>query len=143
MQSESINNVPTPITIDCSTYYAYTEFYFDEPVVMYVAVGTDESGKILTNGVEIRQDRAMSWYKIDKHVQPSLFKQGVRGLPLRTVLTKLPARFFPSACSNLSDFDVTSTFTVFKMRAPVLPSRTLETTKSHVCSETLTVVINR
>jgi len=74
MKSESINNVPTPITIDCSTYYAYTELYFDEPVVMYVAAGTDESGKILTNYVEIRQDRAMSWYKIDEHVKHSLFK---------------------------------------------------------------------
>ena len=82
MQSESIHNVP-PVTIDWSTYYAYTELYFDEPAVMYVAVGTDDSGKVWINGEEIWHDRGMSWYKIDEHVQLFRFNQGVNRVLLR------------------------------------------------------------
>ncbi len=82
MQSESIHNVP-PVTIDWSTYYAYTELYFDEPAIMYVAVGTDDSGKVWINGEEIWQDRGMSWYKIDEHVQPFRFNQGVNRVLVR------------------------------------------------------------
>lgn len=82
MQSESMHNVP-PVTIDWSTYYAYTELYFDQPAVMYVAVGTDDSGKVWINGEEIWHDRGMSWYKIDEHVQPFRFNQGVNRVLVR------------------------------------------------------------
>ncbi|HUT11058.1 MAG TPA: hypothetical protein VMY42_11220 [Thermoguttaceae bacterium] len=82
MQSESIHNVP-PVTIDWSTYYAYTELYFDEPAIMYVAVGTDDSGKVWINGEEIWQDQGMSWYKIDEHVQPFRFNRGVNRVLVR------------------------------------------------------------
>jgi len=82
MQSESIHNVP-PVTIDWSTYYAYTELYFEEPTIMYVAVGTDDSGKVWINGEDIWQDRGMSWYKIDEHVQPFRFNRGVNRVLVR------------------------------------------------------------
>jgi hypothetical protein len=82
MQSESIHNVP-PVTTDWSTYYAYTELYFDEPAVMYVAVGTDDSGKVWINGEEIWQDQGMSWYRIDEHIQAFRFKQGVNRVLVR------------------------------------------------------------
>ncbi len=45
MQSESMHNVP-PVTTGHSTYYAYTELYFDEATTMLVAIGTDDSGRV-------------------------------------------------------------------------------------------------
>ncbi len=82
IQSESIQNVP-PATIDWGTYYAYTELYFDEPALMYVAIGTDDSGKIWINGEEIWQDRGMSYYYIDEHLQLFQFRQGVNRILVR------------------------------------------------------------
>ncbi|MBN2473198.1 MAG: hypothetical protein JXB62_01220 [Pirellulales bacterium] len=54
-----------------------------EPAVMYVAVGTDDSGKVWINGKEIWQDRGMSWYHIDEHIQPFRFRQGVNRVLVR------------------------------------------------------------
>lgn len=45
MQSESMHNT-VPVTTGHSTYYAYTELYFDEATTMLVAIGTDDSGRV-------------------------------------------------------------------------------------------------
>lgn len=50
---------------------------------MYVAVGTDDSGKVWINGEEIWQDSGMSWYEIDEHIQPFRFNHGVDRILVR------------------------------------------------------------
>ena len=75
MQSESMHNAP-PVTASHSTYYAYTELYFNEAATMLVALGTDDSGKIWINGKTVWQDSGSSWYFIDEHIAPFEFQQG-------------------------------------------------------------------
>ena len=75
MQSESMHNT-VPVLADRSTYYAYTEIYFDEPTTMLVAIGTDDSGKIWINGSEVWHDEHSSWYHVDEHIEPFDFKYG-------------------------------------------------------------------
>jgi hypothetical protein len=75
MQSESMHNT-MPVTTGHSTYYAYTELYFDEAAEMRVAIGTDDSGKLWINGKTVWQDTGTSWYHIDEHIAPFRFQQG-------------------------------------------------------------------
>ncbi|WP_159523627.1 OmpH family outer membrane protein [Sunxiuqinia indica] len=75
MQSESMHNT-VPVTTGHSTYYAYTELYFDEPATMLVAIGTDDSGRVWINGKDVWQDRGTSWYYIDESMTLFQFRQG-------------------------------------------------------------------
>lgn len=75
MQSESMHNV-VPVTTGHSTYYAYTELYFDQPATMLVAIGTDDSGRVWINGKDVWRDYGTSWYNIDEHIAPFRFRQG-------------------------------------------------------------------
>ncbi len=75
MQSESMHNAP-PVTTGHSTYYAYTELYFDEATTMLVAIGTDDSGRVWINGKDVWRDYGTSWYNIDEHIAPFQFRQG-------------------------------------------------------------------
>lgn len=75
MQSESMHNT-VPVTTGNSTYYAYTELYFDEAATMLVAIGTDDGGRLWINGKDVWQDRGTSWYYIDEHIAPFHFQQG-------------------------------------------------------------------
>ena len=83
MQSESMHNT-VPVTTDHSTYYAYTELYFDRAVTMLVAIGTDDGGRLWINGRDVWQDAGTSWYNIDEHIEPFEFRQG-----WNTVLVRL------------------------------------------------------
>ena len=75
MQSESMHNT-VPVTTGHSTYYAYTELYFDEATTMLVAIGTDDSGRVWINGKDVWRDYGTSWYNIDEHIAPFQFRQG-------------------------------------------------------------------
>lgn len=75
MQSESLHNT-VPVTTNHSTYYAYTELYFDEATVMLVAMGTDDSGRVWINGKDVWQDKGTSWYYIDESIVRFQFRQG-------------------------------------------------------------------
>ena len=82
MQSESMHNT-VPVTTDHSTYYAYTEVYFDEAVYMLVAIGTDDGGRLWINGRDVWQDAGTSWYNIDEHIEPFDFRQGWNTILIR------------------------------------------------------------
>lgn len=75
MQSQSMHNT-VPVTTDRSTYYAYTELYFDEASDMLVAIGTDDSGRVWINGKDVWQDKGTSWYHIDEYIVNFQFQQG-------------------------------------------------------------------
>lgn len=82
MQNESMHNT-VPVTTGHSTYYAYTELYFDEATTMLVAIGTDDSGRVWINGKDVWQDKGTSWYHIDEHIEPFTFRQGWNRILLR------------------------------------------------------------
>lgn len=82
MQSESLHNV-VPVTTGHSTYYAYTELYFDEATTMLVAIGTDDSGRVWINDKDVWQDTGTSWYNIDEHITPFKFRQGWNKILIR------------------------------------------------------------
>ena len=82
MQSESMHNT-VPVTTDHSTYYAYTEVYFDEAISMLVAIGTDDGGRLWINGRDVWQDAGTSWYNIDEHIEPFEFRQGWNTILIR------------------------------------------------------------
>lgn len=94
-QSESMHNT-VPVTTDASTYYAYTELYFDEATSMLVAIGTDDSGRVWINGKDVWQDRGSSWYNIDEHITSFEFRQG-----WNTVLIRLENGDGPTGFSFL------------------------------------------
>ncbi len=75
MQSSSMHNT-VPVTSGHSTYYAYTELYFDESVTMLVAIGTDDSGRLWINNKDVWKDIGTSWYHIDENIQLFNFQQG-------------------------------------------------------------------
>ena len=64
------------MTTGHSTYYAYTELYFDEATTMLVAIGTDDSGRVWINRKDVWRDYGTSWYNIDEHIAPFQFRQG-------------------------------------------------------------------
>lgn len=82
MQSESMHNT-VPVTTGSSTYYAYTELYFEEATTMLVAIGTDDSGQVWINGKDVWRDTGTSWYHIDEHIAPFDFRQGWNRILLR------------------------------------------------------------
>lgn len=82
MQSESMHNT-VPVTTGSSTYYAYTELYFEEATTMLVAIGTDDSGRVWINGKDVWRDTGTSWYHIDEHIAPFDFRQGWNRILLR------------------------------------------------------------
>lgn len=82
MQSESMHNT-VPVTTGSSTYYAYTELYFEEATIMLVAIGTDDSGRVWINGKDVWRDTGTSWYHIDEHIAPFDFRQGWNRILLR------------------------------------------------------------
>lgn len=92
MQSESMHNT-VPITTDHSTYYAYTELYFDEATTMLVAIGTDDGGRLWINGKDVWQDRGSSWYNIDEHITSFQFRQGWNTVLIRLENGDGPAGF--------------------------------------------------
>ncbi|MDR1717447.1 MAG: OmpH family outer membrane protein [Prevotella sp.] len=94
-QSESMHNT-VPVTTNHSTYYAYTELYFDEATAMLVAIGTDDSGRVWINGKDVWQDRGSSWYNIDEHITSFQFREG-----WNTVLIRLENGDGPTGFSFL------------------------------------------
>lgn len=91
-QSESMHNT-VPVTTDRSTYYAYTELYFDEATSMLVAIGTDDSGRVWINGKDVWQDRGSSWYNIDEHITSFQFREGWNTVLIRLENGDGPAGF--------------------------------------------------
>ncbi len=75
--------VIVPDQRDNSTYYLYTEVYFEQAEEMIVAVGTDDAGKIWINNLHIGQDTGLTAWRIDETLRRVWFKQGYNTILVR------------------------------------------------------------
>lgn len=66
-----------------STYYAYTEVYFDQPREMLVAIATNDAGKLWIDDKLIWQDDGLSIWNMDEGFRRVRFKQGFSKVLMR------------------------------------------------------------
>ena len=59
-----------------STYYAYTEVYFDEPARMLVAIATDDAARMWVNDQLVWEDQGLSGWHLNEGFRVIDFKQG-------------------------------------------------------------------
>jgi len=81
-QSDNIRVKP-PLEMERSTYYGYTEVYFEEQTEMLVAVASDDAAKVWLNGQLIWQDDGLSPWRLDEGFRKVLFRQGFNTILLR------------------------------------------------------------
>jgi hypothetical protein len=81
-QSDNIRIKP-PDEREQSTYYGYTEVYFEEETVMLVAVASDDVAKVWLNGLVIWQDTGLSQWRLDEGFRNVIFKQGFNTILVR------------------------------------------------------------
>ena len=65
-------------------WYAYTEVYFDRPMDLWIATGSDDRGDIWLNGMPIwvSSDRLKAW-RVDEGFRKVSFRQGVNRVLVR------------------------------------------------------------
>lgn len=66
-----------------STYYAYTELYFEEDTEMLLALATDDAGKMWINDTLVWQDRGLSAYQIGENFRKVFFQRGYNKVLVR------------------------------------------------------------
>lgn len=66
-----------------STYYAYTDVFFEEAQEMLVSMGTDDSGRLWINGLPVGQDKGLSPWAIDETVRKVYFQKGYNPILVR------------------------------------------------------------
>jgi hypothetical protein len=81
-QSDNIRVKP-PLELERSTYYGYTEVYFEEQTEMLVAVASDDAAKVWLNGQLIWQDDGLSPWRLDEGFRKVVFRQGFNTILLR------------------------------------------------------------
>jgi hypothetical protein len=81
-QSDNIRIKP-PDEREQSTYYGYTEVYFEEETVMLVAVASDDVAKVWLNGLVIWEDSGLSSWRLDEGFRNVVFKQGFNTILVR------------------------------------------------------------
>lgn len=59
-----------------STYYAFTEVYFEEPARMLVAIATDDAARMWVNDKLVWEDQGQSAWNLDEGFRVIDFKQG-------------------------------------------------------------------
>ncbi len=81
-QSDNIRVKP-PDESESSTYYGYTEVYFDETTEMMIAVASDDTARIWINGVRVWEDAGNSPWRLDEGFRKVVFNQGFNTILLR------------------------------------------------------------
>lgn len=66
-----------------SSYYAYTELYFDKPREMLVAIASNDAGKLWINGEVVWQDNGLSSWNLDEGFRRVRFKKGYSKILMR------------------------------------------------------------
>lgn len=66
-----------------SSYYAYTELYFDEPHEMIVAMASNDAGKLWINNQVIWEDSGLSHWNLDESFQLIQFNKGFNKILMR------------------------------------------------------------
>jgi hypothetical protein len=66
-----------------STYYAFTEVYFDEPSRMLLAIATDDAARMWVNDELVWEDQGQSAWNLDEGFRVVDFKQGFNKFLIR------------------------------------------------------------
>lgn len=66
-----------------SSYYAYTELYFDQPREMLVVMASNDSGKLWIDDQVVWQDNGMSSWNLDEAFRRVRFKKGFSKILMR------------------------------------------------------------
>lgn len=81
-QSDNIRVKP-PFESESSTYYAYTEIYFEEATDMTVAIASDDAARVWLNGRLIWEDNGLSPWRIDEGFRKVRFREGFNTVLVR------------------------------------------------------------
>ena len=81
-QSDNIRVKP-PAEDESSTYYAYTEVYFEEETEMLIAVASDDAAKVWLNDQLIWRDNGIGPWRLDEGFRKVVFKKGFNTLLVR------------------------------------------------------------
>ena len=93
IQSNNIRVIPKPAPAD-STWYAYTELFFEEPMDMLLAIASDDATKVWINGQVVWQENGLSQWRIGEGIRKVFFKKGTNKILLRAE-TDREKPFFP------------------------------------------------
>jgi hypothetical protein len=81
-QSQTIRCTP-PAEKTNSTYYAYTELFFEEAQSMLIAIASDDAAKVWVNDRLVWQDIGLSEWTLDESFQEIAFKKGYNSVMIR------------------------------------------------------------
>jgi len=81
-QSQTIRCTP-PSEKTNSTYYAYTELFFEEAQNMLIAIASDDAAKVWVNDKLVWEDAELSEWTLDESFQKIAFKKGYNSVMLR------------------------------------------------------------
>ena len=69
--------------MESSTYYGYTEVFFEEEMEMLVAVASDDAARIWLNDQLIWQDDGLGPWRLDEGFRKVVFRKGFNTVLLR------------------------------------------------------------
>lgn len=81
-QSNTLRITPPDEQSD-STYYCYTEVYFDQDRDMLLAIASDDAAKVWVNDILVWQDNGLSAWSLDEGFRKVAFKKGFNKVLLR------------------------------------------------------------
>ena len=81
-QSDQARCQPPRVYAD-STYYAYTDLWFEQPRDMLIAIATDDAARVWLNGEIIWQDEGISAWNLGEGYRRVRFKKGYNDLLVR------------------------------------------------------------
>ena len=81
-QSDQARCQPPRVYAD-STYYAYTDIWFEQPRDMLIAIATDDAARVWLNGEIIWQDEGISAWNLGEGYRRVHFKKGYNDLLVR------------------------------------------------------------
>jgi hypothetical protein len=66
-----------------STYYGFTEVWFEEETDMLLAVASDDAAKVWINDIVVWQDTGLSAWQLDEGFRKVRFKKGFNTVLVR------------------------------------------------------------
>jgi hypothetical protein len=81
-QSDNLRVLP-PIQSPDSTFYAYTELYFEEDTEMLVAIASDDATRVWINGELTWEELGLSSWNIGERFERAFFHKGTNKILLR------------------------------------------------------------
>jgi len=81
-QSDNIRITP-PVEMESSTYYAYTEVFFEDETEMLVAVASDDAARVWINDLLIWEDHGNSPWRLDEGFRKVRFRKGFNNVLVR------------------------------------------------------------